>query len=621
MNSVIISTVCAFFAGIFGMLKRSRIYAIVDRLYHAFSLWWKQSCIMSFLRSDGNVKSETSMLYRIIRFPFAVIERITKGISGWLGDAVEKSIILNLVRDFMNNVLAVNTRFLGILMFTAGAVYMLLTMRISVIIIGMAGLGALMAAANLNLIDFLTGSRVVGFCLYAIGFSEINRKIYNGENVAKKHTLILAALAGCACGALATVSPVLALGLPVGITGLSVVMCVPIAGVFTAVAAAPFAPTMILALLCVLTFCAQVLKSVREQEFKWRVDGVGVGLGFFLLFLMISSLLSFNPVKSMMVWGMYLIFVGFYFVIINTVRTKAQLYYLLKMFVVLGFFVSMYGVLQYVFGWNVDNSWIDENMFEEATMRVYSTMENPNVLGEYLLLILPLSVVFMLDKKGSRLERIFYCGVFLVSALCMIFTQSRGCWLGLILSAAVFVSFYNGRLWGLMPLALIALPFVMPETMINRLLSVGNLADSSTSYRVFIWRGCFKMLKDFWIGGIGMGEGAFRMVYPIYSFNGIIAPHAHNTYLQLWVEGGIAAPVIFAAIMIVFLKKLASVFTKAADYSAEKLIPLAIGSGVMGFLLQGMFDYTFYNYRMMAMFFMAVAIGSAFSQLKEGADV
>ena len=62
---------------------------------------------------------------------------------------------------------------------------------------------------------------------------------------------------------------------------------------------------------------------------------------------------------------------------------------------------------------------------------------------------------------------------------------------------------------------------VLPKTITDRIMSIGNMGDSSTSYRVYIWYGTINMLKDFWITGIGIGESAFRGVYPIYSFNTI----------------------------------------------------------------------------------------------------
>ena len=103
--------------------------------------------------------------------------------------------------------------------------------------------------------------------------------------------------------------------------------------------------------------------------------------------------------------------------------------------------------MQYAFGWtNSQNAWIDEEMFEEAVVRVDSTMENPNVLGEFLLLMIPLSAVFMLKEKFTKLSKYFYVIAFATGCLCMILTQSRGCWLGLILCTALFVTFSFGKI-------------------------------------------------------------------------------------------------------------------------------------------------------------------------------
>ena len=51
--------------------------------------------------------------------------------------------------------------------------------------------------------------------------------------------------------------------------------------------------------------------------------------------------------------------------------------------------------------------------------------------------------------------------------------------------------------------------------------------------------------------------------------------------------------------------------------SWSSVTALAIGCGVIGFLVQSMFDYTFYNYRVMALFFMVMAIGSVMVHIKE----
>ena len=137
------------------------------------------------------------------------------------------------------------------------------------------------------------------------------------------------------------------------------------------------------------------------------------------------------------------------------------------------------------------------------------------------------------------------------------------------------------------------------------------MEDTSTSYRVYIWMGTLGMMKHYWFGGIGMGEAAFAQVYPFFSYNAIIAPHSHNLFLQLLVEAGISGLGVFLIMQIVFAKKMSIVYRSADKKSENSMLALALASGVIGFLVQSMFDYTFYNYRVMAVFFMVMGLGMA----------
>ena len=334
--------------------------------------------------------------------------------------------------------------------------------------------------------------------------------------------------------------------------------------------------------------------------------------------LFVSSVFSFAPKGSLVVWVMYFVFISFYFAVINTINSRQQLYGLLRLFVISGALVALYGVMQYVFGWTTTNAWIDEEMFEEETMRVFSTLANPNVLGEYLLLVLPVSIVFFLKDKARSLSKWVYMAVAGICFLCLILTQSRGCWLGFLVSAAIFITFSEGRLWAIIPLVLCVMPFVLPQTIIERLLSIGDMGDSSTSYRVFIWMGTMGILRHYLLGGIGMGEAAFSEVYPLFSYNAIIAPHSHNTFLQLLVEGGLPALFTFIAVLVVTFKSAHKSYVRNDKKSYDSLMILGLSSGIAGFLFQSLFDYTFYNYRVMAVFFMVIAIVVSFGFVKEG---
>ena len=276
----------------------------------------------------------------------------------------------------------------------------------------------------------------------------------------------------------------------------------------------------------------------------------------------------------------------------------------------MGALVSFYGILQYLFGWGYQSAaWVDSDMFSSIRFRVPATMGNPNMMGQYLLLVIPIAGAKLLSAK-DWLRRLYYLACCGVMCVCMILTFSRGAWLGLLFAGAVFAVLWHPQLILLAPFALVGLYFVLPETVISRFTSIGNLTDNSTSYRVYIWMGTLAMLKDYWLCGIGPGDGAFNMVYPAYSYNGIVAPHAHNLFLQIVCDAGIAALAVFLLLLFVYFRMLCSAMSREKD-PASRLLQIAFTAGVCGFLVQAMTDYSFYNYRVMFLFWAVLALGAA----------
>lgn len=139
---------------------------------------------------------------------------------------------------------------------------------------------------------------------------------------------------------------------------------------------------------------------------------------------LVAGITSFAMVKSLSIWAIYLAFMAAYFLIINLVRSKKQLNNLLTVFVLSGLLVCLYGIAQYIFGWDTAQAWMDEEMFSDIKMRIYSTLGNPNVLGEYILLVLPVSLGLMWTRKGL-LQKLFYAAASAVMLVALILTFSR----------------------------------------------------------------------------------------------------------------------------------------------------------------------------------------------------
>ena len=379
---------------------------------------------------------------------------------------------------------------------------------------------------------------------------------------------------------------------------------------------APILPTMMDLGLAAIGYVSVLLLFMRDRGRVLAFSPMNRYILLYAAVFAVASVFSTTPGESVKVGMLTVVFVLFNLVLQNAVTTRRQLEILLRVIVLAGTAVAFYGICQYLFGWGSQSAaWVDNDMFSSITFRVYSTLQNPNMLGQYLILTIALGFALLL-KAETWGGRIFWLLCEGIMALCLILTFARGAWLGLLFGGALFLLILNPRLIVLFPIVLIGLYMVLPATVTARFTSIGDLSDSSTSYRVHIWMGTLAMLKDYWLCGIGPGDGAFNLVYPVYSYNAIVAPHSHNLFLQMLCDGGVTLLASFVAVLAHFFRQMASAIHLSADWR-EKVYPAAIFGGAAGFLLQAMTDFSFYNHRVMVMFWVFLALGALVARSAE----
>lgn len=377
------------------------------------------------------------------------------------------------------------------------------------------------------------------------------------------------------------------------------------------VAIAPFAPTMAVLALSAVGTGSLVLSLLHERERRLTAAPLALPAAAYAALYFVGMLTSVDRRGSLLVTVVTVTFVLFCVTLYHTVNTKKQLDFLVCAMVTAGAGVSVYGILQYCFGFGYQSAaWVDANMFTDISFRVGATMGNPNMLGQYLTLMIPLGGAKLLSDKGGWRRLYWFCCC-AAMCLCMILTFSRGAWLGLLFAGALFFTALEPRLLFLAPFGLAALYVVLPDAVVSRFTSIGNMADRSTSYRVSIWRGTVAMLRDgYWLTGVGPGESAFNMVYPFYSYHEVVAPHSHNLFLQMVVDAGILEVLVFLWLLLRYFRVLARALREETD-KTSRLLQIAFASGTLGFLVQAMTDYSFYNYRVMFLFWAYLALGMA----------
>ena len=253
--------------------------------------------------------------------------------------------------------------------------------------------------------------------------------------------------------------------------------------------------------------------------------------------------------------------------------------------------VSAIGVGQYLFGF-AELRWVDASRFGDIGGRVTSLFSNPNILAVYLLLYFPLSLHAIFSLQNTWRMRLFYATTTVFCALCILLTWSRGAWLGLALEVVLFLLLHSKRsrkMLCLLPLMLLAIP-LLPSNFRGRLYSIADLGESSIRYRLLTWQGTWKMLicHPF---GIGVGERAWRAVFPHFAVSGTArVMHAHNILLQVAAELGVVGLLVFLLLI-----------GKAIFCGVQQKNTAAV-LAVAGALVMGLFDHFWYAPAMLVPF-------------------
>lgn len=393
------------------------------------------------------------------------------------------------------------------------------------------------------------------------------------------------------------------------------VFCIPALWCGLTVVLTPVLPTMASLALVLVSFGSLVLVFGRERERKLVHFPANKFIYIFVFIFLYATVTSVTPKGSLFVGLITAAFTLFAIAVMNAFTKWSHVRALCALMVLSGVAVSLYGFWQYLHPQNYTSVWTDTDLFTTFSFRVYSTFANPNVLGEYFLLVLPLAAALVLTSRTWG-GRIFWLGCGGVTMLCLLLTYSRGCYLGILFAVALFLVLLDRRfiLLGIVGIAL--LPMVMPASIMERFLSIGNLTDTSSSYRLLIYLGTLGMLKDYWFSGIGPGMEAFNQVYPAYAYHAVSAPHSHNLFLQLTSDTGIFGTGVFCLIIFSFYRTCFTALRGEKDFETRVFIITGI-SAVSGFMVQSMTDYTFYNYRVMLLFWAVLALGLLFTRCAE----
>lgn len=394
-------------------------------------------------------------------------------------------------------------------------------------------------------------------------------------------------------------------------------------------------------------FCLYILYSFASRKILFTKNSF---LIFFLLFILAMGISTiFSTDQHLSTFGYYtrlngsLLTTICYFIIFfvtSSLISKKESIEGLKFLVISAVFVSIWGIPGH-FGYDpncfiltgklTSLCWREEF---QPTLRIFSTFGQPNWLGAFLTMTIPISLSFTLTTKGF--QKIFFLASSLIILFALIFTNSRSSFLALIITFGIFFAllgfqkiksnaisltifiFFALLLLGIFGKPLWernleavrqnlffyqsrsqSLPATQNTTAVSKTPASTSLESGGTesgTIRLIVWQGAFEIFKNFPI--LGSGPETFATLYYRYrpvehnqttEWN-FLYNKAHNEYLNYLAGTGIVGFISYIALLIsVAFLALRNIFTQS---SQTKIIQIGIFSSFCSFVIVNFFGFS-----------------------------
>ncbi|NLF79812.1 MAG: O-antigen ligase family protein [Clostridia bacterium] len=346
-------------------------------------------------------------------------------------------------------------------------------------------------------------------------------------------------------------------------------------------------------------------------------------VGFFLMSVVRPypgvALPGYRIVVEYMLW---------FFLIVRLVEDDRDLKVLYVSLLLMSGFLALHGVYQYAVGVEIPVSWVSQTEMGVRT-RVFSLTGSPNILGSLLVLTAPLvaAMIYFCRRVWLKVVAFGLTGCYILSLL---FTFSRGAWVGMIAAVVIFALFIDKRLLAIMGAAMAGLLICVPSITgrLTYLFTEDYAVASAIGGRTLRWQVGLQLLHEHnpWLGfGLGRFGGAVAMENKLLDETEEFSYfYMDNYYLKTLVEMGYLGLIAFLLLILALLVLgMRAIYRSDLSFNGQgalgrdplwravgnmRLIAVAIYSGLVGVLVHCYFENIFEEPYMAAYFWGLAAV-------------
>tara|TARA_Y100001934_G_scaffold231028_1_gene278948 strand:- start:342 stop:1523 length:1182 start_codon:yes stop_codon:yes gene_type:complete len=247
-----------------------------------------------------------------------------------------------------------------------------------------------------------------------------------------------------------------------------------------------------------------------------------------------------------------------------------------------------------------------------GSIKVSGTMSTASTFASLIMLIgLVASGKFLFDEP----KNFWVLGGVGIISLCLLMVFARQAWLGFLVGNIFLVFFWNKKFLWVIPLVLVFIFLLIPQDYKDRIGIIDIKNDRTFNIRQYVWKGGWQIFKDYPITGCG-----FKCVDSVYSKypdpTGFVEKQRgmHSNIMQLLIDTGIVG---FGAWLSIWVAYFIEVFKRyqvlAKDKTQNNKKGLLLGSlaAVLGFLVGGLFESSFYDSEVIMLLYFIMGISLA----------
>lgn len=270
---------------------------------------------------------------------------------------------------------------------------------------------------------------------------------------------------------------------------------------------------------------------------------------------------------------------------------------------------GMIGVIQYVTKSNIgsfaDHFGETQDMIRfvgtfDNIFRVKGTFNYDTAFGTFIGLYLPLIISLIYDKSYHK-YKIPLVVVFFFGLLALIFTFTRGAWLGTIIGSFValyyigikgYITINKFVIYSAIILASIGVLSTFFSTIIIDRLFGDNSTDSLES-RAYLIRAAIQIIRNYPWFGVGLHNFGIAC-YGFFPGHSYFIKSVHNIFLLMASETGILGSIIFS-IWLFYILKIARNNIISDNNKSYTIISIGLMGGIIASIVQNIQDWSILN--------------------------